>query len=348
MSQVAVRKKVIGGPLRVSAVYSGALDALEQPRVVRLGPGLVAAVFELMKLPVARFLIRRARRNGYLRPHGCVIESTSGSMGLALAYVCREFGHPLVLFGDPAIDDNLNARLTALGAVVRISARKDRAGGFQAARLRRLRAFRVRHPNSYWPRQYENPFVLDAYRSVAEHLDRHISVDYLVAPVSTGGSACGILRGLRELGHATKLVAVDTHKSVLFGQQDGPRVLRGIGNSIMPKNLDRTLVDQCHWVSASEAVASMMKAYRTHLLDIGPTSGAAFLVAQWVATRHPRKQTVFVCPDDGERYRCTFYNPRWLHAQRIPVVSEPTEPTQVTAPTRAKRSWSYMDWHNRP
>lgn len=334
---------------RVSARFSEELDALEIPQLVRLSPCLVAVVFRLMKLPMARFLIRSARAQGILRPHGRVVESTSGSMGLALAYVCREFEHPLTLFGDPAIDTNLQARLAALGAATYISNRTERVGGFQRARLRRLHAFRRRHPNAYWPQQYENPLVLDAYCPVAEHLHRNVrSVDYLVASVSTGGSACGLTRGLRKVGHRATLIAVDTHNSVLFGQRDGPRLLRGMGNSIMPKNLDRTLVDQCHWVSTSEAVVSMIKAYKTHLLDVGPTSGAAFLVAQWIASHHPDQQTVFVCPDDGERYRCTFYNPRWLREQRVPTVVEPTKPHKVASPLHAGRSWAYMDWHNRP
>jgi cysteine synthase A len=334
---------------RASAQFSERLDALEMPQFVRLSPCLVAMVFRLMKLPMARYLIRYAHAQRILLPRGQVVESTSGSMGLALAYVCREFEHPLALFGDPAIDDNLQARLAALGAAVYISDKKERVGGFQQARLRRLNAFRRHHPHAYWPKQYENPLVLDAYRPVAEHLHSHVrSVDYLVAPVSTGGSACGLTRGLRQLGHHAALIAVDTPHSVLFGQRDGPRLLRGIGNSIMPKNLDRTFVEQCHWVSTSEAVASMMKAYTTYLLDVGPTSGAAFLVAQWIAARHPRKQTVFVCPDDGERYRCTFYSPRWLRDQHVPIVVEPTTPRKVASPLRAGRSWSYMDWQNRP
>jgi S-sulfo-L-cysteine synthase (3-phospho-L-serine-dependent) len=141
------------------------LDRLEVPRLAQLSPFLFAGVLELMKLRVARFLIREARGRGDISDGDRIVESTSGSMGLALAYVCREYGHALTLFGDYAIDASLRIRLSLLGAEVRTIRTPDATGGLQAARLRHLHAFRSRHAHCYWTNQYANPFVLDAYRS---------------------------------------------------------------------------------------------------------------------------------------------------------------------------------------
>ena len=69
--------------------------ALELPRIVRLGPNLFGAAFSLMKLLPARHILDRARVDGLLEPGTVVIESTSGTFGLALAMECRLRGRPL-------------------------------------------------------------------------------------------------------------------------------------------------------------------------------------------------------------------------------------------------------------
>jgi len=58
---------------------------LELPRIVHLGPNLFGAAFSLMKLLPARHILDRARDDGLLEPGTVVIESTSGTFGLALA-----------------------------------------------------------------------------------------------------------------------------------------------------------------------------------------------------------------------------------------------------------------------
>ncbi len=85
--------------------------ALELPRMVRLGPNLFGAAFSLMKLLPARHILDRARQDGALEPGTVVIETTSGTFGLALAMECSLRGHPLVLVSDPAVSPALRRRL---------------------------------------------------------------------------------------------------------------------------------------------------------------------------------------------------------------------------------------------
>src|SRR3546814_3377817 len=75
------------------------------------------------------------------------------------------------------------------------------------------------------------------------------------------------------------------------------------------------MIDEVHWVGALPAFAATRQLYREHALFMGPTSGAAALVAAWYARKHPDVVTVVILPDEGHRYQHTVYSDKWLEAQ---------------------------------
>jgi cysteine synthase len=323
--------------------------ALELPRIVRLGPNLYGAAFTLMKLLPARHILDRADGEGRLEPGTVVIESTSGTFGLALAMECRLRGRPLVLVSDPAVDPRLRRRLRDLGAAVDIVAEPAAVGGYQQARLDRLAELRDRHPRHFLPAQYSNPDNPAGYGVLAQHLTSAIGrVDVLVGPVGSGGSMCGTAAALRAgAGSAVAAVAVDTPGSVLFGQRDAPRRIRGLGNSLMPPNLDHSAFDEVHWVSDREGFAATRALHRRHALYMGPTSGAAWMVASWKARAEPDARVVVLLPDEGHRYQDTVYDDAWLRRQGLRLHRLPTRPVEVGGPDDGGPEWSWMAWSRR-
>lgn len=323
--------------------------ALELPRIVELGPNLYGAAFSLMKLLPARHILDRARDGGLLEPGTVVIESTSGTFGLALAMECRLRGRPLVLVSDPAVDPRLRRRMRDLGAAVDIVARPAPVGGYQQARLDRLAELRDRHPRHFLPAQYSNPDNPGAYELLADELAATLGwVDVLVGPVGSGGSMCGTAAGLRDLlGRDVAAVAVDTPGSVLFGQRDAPRRLRGLGNSLMPPNLDHSAFDEVHWVSDREAFAATRALHRRHALYMGPTSGAAWLVAEWKARLEPGARMVVLLPDEGHRYQDTVYDDAWLRREGLSLRRLPARPVEVDRPADGGPEWSWLRWNRR-
>jgi cysteine synthase A len=238
--------------------------------------------------------------------------------------------------------------LHALGTTLVIVRNRLKTGGYQQARINKLFELQRECRATFWTNQYNNPEAPNAYSRVAEWLHRSKrSVDVLVAPVGTGSCATGLTRELRALGHSAVLIAVDTHGSVLFGLQDGKRLLRGLGNSIIPTNLDYRVVDECHWVSAAEAFYLTNYIYRELLLDVGPSSAAAYMAAEWAARTNPAKSVFFVCADGGERYRFTVGDPAWRRFNGVEISQVPSEPINVTDPTQVGRSWSAMKWCRR-
>jgi cysteine synthase len=326
------------------------VDALALPRLVRLRPNLIGLAFPLMKLLPARFIVRKARDEGELPPGGLIAETTSGTFGLALAMVARLQGHPLTLVSDPAIDAPLRRRLEDLGARVHIVREPGPSGGFQRARLDLLERVLAANPGSFCPRQYANPHNPGSYAPCAEQLAHAVGVvDCLVGTVGSGGSVCGIASYLRLLFPELTVVGVDTHRSVIFGQSDagGGRALRGLGNSLMPDNVDHTAFDWVHWVGAAEAFRATRRLHQEHALFVGPTSGAAYLVAEWWARENPDALAAVVFPDEGYRYQDTVYDDRWLEEKGLRLDVLPRAPVEWDRPHDGHDPWSCFRWGRR-
>ncbi|HET7462103.1 MAG TPA: pyridoxal-phosphate dependent enzyme, partial [Longimicrobium sp.] len=288
---------------------------------------------------------------GDLRPGGLIAETTSGTFGLALAMVARLGGHRLTLVSDPAIDAALRRRLEDLGATVHIVREPGPTGGFQQARLAVLERVLAGNPGSFCPRQYSNPHHPGSYAPCAEQLAHAAgAIDCLIGTVGSGGSMCGISSYLRLVCPELTTIGVDTHGSVLFGQTDagGGRLLRGLGNSLMPPNVDHAAFDLVHWVGAAEAFRATRQLHRDHALFMGPTSGAAYLVADWWARENPDRLGAVIFPDEGYRYQDTVYDDAWLAAQGLSLDALPREPVEWERPHDGDDPWAFFRWGRRP
>ena len=326
------------------------VDAIALPRIVQLRPNLIGLAFPLMKLLPARFIIRKALDEGELRPGGLIAETTSGTFGLALAMVARLGGHPLTLVSDPAVDAPLQRRLEDLGATVHVVREPGATGGFQQARLGVLERILAENPGSFCPRQYSNPHNPGSYAPCAEQLAHAAGgIDCLIGTVGSGGSVCGISSYLRLLFPELTVVGVDTHRSVIFGQSDagGGRLLRGLGNSLMPPNVDHAAFDLVHWVGAAEAFRATRRLHRDHAIFAGATSGAAYLVADWWARRNPDQLSAVIFPDEGYRYQDTVYDDAWLEAKGARLDALPAEPVEWDRPHDGDDPWSFHRWGRR-
>ncbi|WP_306030708.1 PLP-dependent cysteine synthase family protein [Stappia sp. MMSF_3263] len=323
--------------------------SFEAPRIVRLERNLYAACFSLMKLLPARYILDRAQAAGRLLPGGSVVETTSGTFGLALAMTTAVRGFELTLVtANSLIDPPLRRRLEQLGASLHVV--EDASGsGAQAERLMLLKKVLERRPETYWPQQYDNPDNRWAYGSFAESVCREIGrVDCLVGCVGSGGSLCGTGGLLREMFAELVILAVDTQNSVLFGHPPGPRLLRGLGNSVLPSNLQHELIDDVHWVGVLPAFAAARQLYRQHAVFMGPTSGAAALVAAWYARRQPDATTLVILPDEGHRYQHTLYNDDWLVGIKGWPVDVPREPVTLSRIEAAgEGDWTRLAWARR-
>ncbi|CAD6563298.1 pyridoxal-phosphate dependent enzyme [Paraburkholderia sabiae] len=325
------------------------LEDFENPRIVRLTDDLYGASFFLMKLLPARFMLERATEEGLLRPGATICESSSGTFGLALAMLSVQYGYKLILVSDWSIDRHLHKRLLELGVQIEIVEKPARTGGLQQARLNRLAKYLNEITGSYWPSQYSNTDNPLAYGKFAEFLiQRFGKVDCLVGPVGSGGSMSGTTTFLRTLFPELHAVGVDTPTSVLFGQPIGKSVpLSGLGGAVVPSNVDHTQFDEIHWLTPVEVFHATHQLHLHHGLFLGPTSGAAYKVADWWSRKNPGKKVVAIFPDEGHRYVETVYDENWLSSLPGWPTSGSREPVVVDAPDQEMTAWSTYAWRRR-
>ncbi|MER7792092.1 PLP-dependent cysteine synthase family protein [Streptomyces sp. NPDC097640] len=273
-------------------------------------------------------MVERARARGDLRPGGRIIESTSGTLGLGLALAGMVHGHPVTLVTDPGLEPSMTRLLTAYGAQVDVVAEPHPAGGWQQARRDRVQRLRDLHPGSWCPDQYNNPDNVAAYTPLALELAAELGhIDVLVCSVGTGGHSAGVSRVLRRLYPALRVVGVDTTGSTIFGQPARPRLMRGLGSSIYPRNVAYELFSEVHWVAPAEAVWACRRLAVSHYATGGWSVGAVALVAGWLArtsTADTRIVTVF--PDGPQRYLGTVYDDDYCAAHGLlgsPPAPEP-------------------------
>ncbi len=323
--------------------------ALELPRMAALSPDLIAAAFPLMKLMPARYILDRAVADGALEAGKRIVETTSGTFGMALALLAAARGYRLTLVSASSlVDTKYKARLDGLGAQMIIT--EDLAGnGDQLTRLKRLEHIRREEPDCFWPRQYDNLGNSLAYARLAELLVRTVGqIDCLVGCVGSGGSLCGTATFLRAVFPHLLVIAVDTHRSILFGQPAGKRLLRGLGNSILPGNVRHDLIDEVHWVGAYPAFREARRLLREHGIFQGPTSGAAALVGRWIASTQPGARVAVIMADDGHRYADTVFDDAWLGSLPGWSCSPPSEPRElIIIEPGSEGDWTWLKWARR-
>jgi cysteine synthase len=282
----------------------------------------------------ALHMVGRARARGDLRPGARIIESSSGTLGLGLALAGMAYGHPVTVVTDTGLEPIIARMLSAYGVRVEQVTEPHPQGGWQQARCDRVAQLLTEDPGAWNPDQYNNPDNTGAYRELAAELHAQLGrVDVLVCSVGTGGHSAGVARVLRESNPGMELIGVDTIRSTIFGQPAGPRLMRGLGSSIYPGNVDYPAFNEVHWVAPAEAVWASRTLAATHYASGGWSVGAVALVAGWAARTYPAETTIAaIFPDGPQRYFDTIFNDDYCRQHHLLDAEPPTGPLTISTP----------------
>jgi len=285
----------------------------------------------------AMHMVARARARGDLRPGARIIESSSGTLGLGLALAGMVYRHPVTVVADPGLEPTIVRLLSAYGVQVEQVSEPHPVGGWQQARRDRVAQLLAEDPEAWNPDQYNNPDNVEAYRGLARELHDQLGrIDVLVCSVGTGGHSAGVARVLREVNPGMTLIGVDTVGSTIFGQPARARLMRGLGSSIYPGNVDYPAFNEVHWVAPAEAVWSCRELAATHYATGGWSVGAVALVAGWAARTHPDDATVAaIFPDGPQRYLETIFNDDYCRRHQLLDADPPTDPLTIGHPRDA-------------
>lgn len=261
-------------------------------------------------------LILNCEETRRLHSGSTIVESTSGNLGVALAFICKARGYRFIAVIDPKTTQENISRMKALGAKVELVDRPDVHNGYLLSRLARVQELCSQNEDYIWVNQYANEANPQIhYLGTGPEVYRQMrkKVGAVFVPVSTGGTLAGIGRYLREVSPATKIIGVDAHGSVIFGTPSATRKLTGIGSSRLSDFITRDVYDHFMLVQDEEAFAFCHALSIRTGLKLGGSSGCVlFACVQFLAEHTHATDTVCICADSGENYNQTIYNEAWL------------------------------------
>jgi len=294
---------------------------------------------------IALKMVEEAEKAGLLRPGGTIIEATSGNTGMGLALVAAIKGYRCIFtVPDKQSREKIDA-LRALGAEVIVTPTNvppDDPRSYYSVAKRLAQEI----PGAFYPNQYDNLHNRQAhYETTGPEIWEQTEgrITHFVAGMGTTGTICGIAQYLKEQNPSIQVIGVDTYGSLFqklheTGQIDPkeiyPYLTEGIGEDIVPGNLDLSLIDRVIKVSDRNGALMARKLARYEGLFVGWSSGSAVWAALEVARElSPREVVVVLLPDHGTRYLNKVYNDAWMRSQGF---LEPTSELTVSDVLRMK------------
>ncbi len=252
----------------------------------------------------ALYMIEKAEKEGLINKDTTIIEPTSGNTGIGLAFVCAIKGYKMILTMPDTMSKERRMLLKAYGADLVLT---DGAKGMQGA-VDKAEELHREIKNSFIPQQFANPANPEIHvKTTAEEIwnDTDGKVDIVVAGVGTGGTICGIAKGLKAKNPNIKAVAVEPYSSqVLAGKKAGAHKIQGIGANFVPENFDCSVVDEIMPVKDEDAMITARKLATEEGILSGFSCGANVWAAVELSKRPENKGKLIVAilPDFGERY----------------------------------------------
>jgi cystathionine beta-synthase len=269
-------------------------------------------------------MIDDAEARGDLKPGGTIIECTSGNTGMGLALVGCVRGYRCIFTTSDKQSKEKMDILRAHGAEVIVcptNVEPDDPRSYYSVARRLSQEI----PNSYWCNQYDNLSNRQAhYESTGPEIWQQTDgrITHLVVGVGTGGTVSGTARYLREQNPDVAVWGADTYGSVFKKYHETgvfdpkeiyPYITEGIGEDILPANVDFSLISAFEKVTDKDAAVWTRRLAREEGLLLGYSAGSA-LGALW-QRRHlltPDDVVVLIFHDHGSRYIAKLYNDDWM------------------------------------
>jgi cystathionine beta-synthase len=299
-------------------------------RLVEDIPALVLAKYETFnpgnsaKDRMAVKMVEDAEAEGKLKPGGTIIEGTSGNTGMGLALVAIIKGYKMVcVISDKQSKEKIDI-LKAVGSKVIVcptNVEPDDPRSYYSTSKR----LAEETPNSWYVNQYDNPSNAKAhYESTGPEIWNQTDgkVTHFVVGVGTGGTISGIGKFLKEQNPNVKVWGVDTYGSVfkkyhetgIFDQNEiYPYITEGIGEDILPKNVNFDVIDGFTKVTDKDAAIYTQKLSKMEGMFLGNSAGAAIKGVLQLKEHFSKDDVVVVLfHDHGSRYVGKMYNDEWM------------------------------------
>ena len=299
------------------------IEALVLAKVESFNPG------NSIKDRMALKMVEDAESDGRLMPGGTIVEGTSGNTGMGLALAAIVKVYKLICVSTDKQSKEKFDVLKAVGAKV-IVCPTDVEADDPRSYYSTSKRIAEETPNSWYVNQYDNLSNTKAhYEQTGPEIwsQTEGKITHLVVGVGTGGTISGVGKYLKEKNPNIKIWGIDTYGSVfkkyhetgVFDKNEiYPYSTEGIGEDIIPENVDFNIIDHFEKVTDKDAAIYTRKLAREEGIFAGNSCGAA--VKGLIQLKQKLKKedvVVIILHDSGSRYIGKIYNDDWMKEKKF-------------------------------
>jgi len=302
--------------------YNNILEALGNTPLIQLsrmvpeGSAQVLVKYEgvniggSIKTRTAYSMIADAERRGILSPDTIIVEPTSGNQGIGLALIGAVKGYRVRIVMPDSVSEERRKLIRAYGAELVLIPDEGDIGKCIDACLNTALRMAEEDPNVWVPQQFENPANphIHEVQTAAEILEQADGpIHGFCSGIGTGGTISGIGGTLKAQFPDMTIWAIEPENAaILSGGVIGSHLQMGIGDGLIPKNLNTEIYDDVVIVTDEEAISTARRLMREEGILCGISSGTNVAAALRLAEKlGPGKTVVTILPDTGERYFST-------------------------------------------
>lgn len=303
-------------------IYGNVLEAVGHTPMIRLnkmaenGSAEILVKYEglnvggSIKTRTALNMIKDGERRGLIGPATVIVEPTSGNQGIGLALIGAVRGYRVKIIMPDSVSVERRKLITHYGAeVILVHDAGNIGDAIEECRLTALK-MAEEDPNVFIPGQFENPAnpMVHKHHTALEILEQVAGpIHGFCSGVGTGGTISGIGESLKALNPDITVWAVEPeHAAILAGGNIGTHLQMGIGDGLIPDNLNRSIYSDICIISDEEAIETARDLARLEGLMCGISSGTNVAAARRMARILGEGKTVVtVLPDTAERYFST-------------------------------------------
>ena len=263
-----------------------------------------------IKTRTAWNMILDAERRGIVNKDSVIVEPTSGNQGIGLALVGAVRGYKTVIIMPDSVSEERRKIIRHYGAEVKLIHDAGDIGACMEECLNTAVRMSQKNPHVFIPQQFVNPAnpAIQRTQTAQEILDQVDGpIHGFCSGIGTGGTISGIGERLKEANPDITIWAVEPQNAaILAGGNIGTHLQMGIGDGIIPENLNRSIYDDIFIVTDEMAIRTSRNLARKEGIMCGISSGTNVAAALELAKKLGKGKTVVtVLPDTAERYFST-------------------------------------------
>ena len=263
-----------------------------------------------IKTRTAYNMICDAEARGIINKDTIIVEPTSGNQGIGLALVGAVRGYKTKIIMPDSVSEERRKLVEHYGAEVILIHDAGNIGECIEKCLETALSMQKEDKNVFVPQQFENPANVQVQREcTGVEILRQVGgpIHGFCSGIGTGGTITGIGETLKAENPQIEIWAVEPeHAAILSGGSIGTHLQMGIGDGVIPKNLNQNIYDDICVIKDEEAIRTAKELASKEDIMCGISSGTNVAAAIKLAKKLGKGKTVVtVLPDTAERYFST-------------------------------------------